>query len=518
MIHERNLPNIFKESFKFGDSNVDLCNLLGEQILLKLRLKFGNVSDDLICVGLQELMKYLFLCSYSPNSLFFPGNVLIDDLWHALIIETASYRKLCNRIKLGNFVDHSGITFEDYLKSKSDREINIEQLSWLASYRKNFGLFTERSIEVLPLAKSILAKIGGGYGELNKLAESLILVSSAEQISIKEFNLDEFIESDIFPNATEIDSDINFLKDTLNDLVKGISKSIDLSKDLPSNSDLEKLFGASTALAFTFWQHLAVIERLQGLPVWQNKNQELWHSLVSGVKTCALATTHLAKPGGAGLIGHSTEMGFLVNGEAPWVCGYGIFDFILIGFETNDSIVFALTELPKSSKNEFTAETQEMICLNGTGTNSLKFNKMTISVNEVVSQRKKDSLPIARKTKYIIPELGIGKTALKQTRLLVSNSKHPRHILVSGVIDSLNVRLEEIETAKRILDLDKLVSMRDEFNRDAIRLLSIAVGAAALHKNSLVSRLHLETFLFDSVVHSPESFALKISKIGKKSE
>ena len=83
------LPNIFREPFNFGNTTVDLGDLLGEQTIKRLRKKFHDISDIELCASLQELVKYLFLCSYSSTSLFFPGNLLIDELWHALITETA---------------------------------------------------------------------------------------------------------------------------------------------------------------------------------------------------------------------------------------------------------------------------------------------------------------------------------------------------------------------------------------------------------------------------------------------
>ena len=79
----------------------------------------------------------------------------------------------------------------------------------------------------------------------------------------KSFSLINFTENEIRPHANEIDANKLVLKGYLRTLVLEISDSVDLKSELPQNSDLESLFGASTALAFVFWQHLAVLERLQ---------------------------------------------------------------------------------------------------------------------------------------------------------------------------------------------------------------------------------------------------------------
>lgn len=491
--------------------------MLGISTIRKLSGKFPQYTEVELALGLEELIKFLILSAYNPSSTFFPGNRFVDDLWHALILETASYRKLCDRIKPGCFVDHTGITFDEYLKEKSNEEVNAEQLSWLASYKHNFGPISSEVIQFLPLVSSMMEKTGASIVELNKLADSVLEVSLSENWQINSFDLQDFLDAEVRPISSEIDKDIYTLKTVLRKLASGISSRVRNSHRLPSTDELEKIFGSSTALAFTYWQHLAAIERLQSAPEWQNSNQELWASMVSGEKLCGLATTHLAKPGGAGLQGILNQQGYAVNGSAPWVCGRDIFDLLLVGFETEESIVFSLVDFPKSYSENIVIESQKMTCLNGTGTCRIRFDDFPIYHRQIVSIRKKDILPAPRKTAFIIPELGIGKEVLRQIDLLVGNSDHPRHLLVKNSLSELTSRLGLIERAReRGLDLDELVPMRDEFNRDAIRLYSIALGAQALKIDSIVSRLQLEMFLFDSVIQTPSAMSRKISNIGKR--
>ena len=116
----------------------------------------------------------------------------------------------------------------------------------------------------------------------------------------------------------------------------------------------------------------------------------------------------------------------------------------------------------------------------------------------------------------MIPELGIGKTAINESVKIVTGSKHPRHQLVSRSILDLKNRLAEIEEMRsKENDLPRLIFLRDEFNRDSIRLLTLAMGADALNSNSLPAKLALETILLDSVIQAPATLELKISHTGK---
>lgn len=520
MSKNMSLPTQYKDSFKLGDVYTNLVALLGEATIRKLREKFYIHDEIEVAVGLRELVRYLYLCAHAPSSVFFPGNVLVDELWHSLITETKSYRELCDQLKPGAFIDHSGVTFDDYKSTKTSAEINLEQISWIASYIKNFGTIDTDAFNCLVLATELAARINGGLDEVNLLGSSILEISELKEDQCDDFDLDEFLDKKIRPNAAQINNDPVAMYSLLRSLVLGISKNINLNSMLPANEDVEKIFGSSTALAFTLLQHLASVERLQQLPDWQSKNEVLWKEITSGAKLCGLATTHLAKPGGSGIKGLEQNNNFVLTGVAPWVCGYDIFDLLLVGFETETSVVFALTDFPNKRNSASTVgvciESQKMICLNGTSTVKLSFNDKTVLATEIISSREKSVAPVPRKSKYVVPALGIGKSALEEIVNLVSNSKHPRHILVERVIPVLKSRLEEIENLRKNEDDPiRIGVVSDEFNRDSIRLLAIAMGAQALDWNSLPARLSLEIMLLDFVVQAPAGLELKISRIGK---
>lgn len=491
-----------KRPFAFGPKESTLETILGRKTLENIHRKFKEEPLKL-STALRETVRFLYLAAHSPRTLFFPGDKLMDDLWHALVVETMDYQDLCKRLRPGSFVHHSGVPFLEYASERTDEEVHEEQCSWLASYISNFGSIEEESAIHLNLVQSLANRINGDLESVNRLGRELIKLSQVSN-SQRSFDFETFLE-DVQLNANQIDRDPSLLGRYMNQLAGGLK-----SGALPfGNSDLERLFGASTALAFTFWQHLAASERLSGLPEWQNRHPNLWADISTYGLLCGLATTHLANPAGAGIKGRPCDEGYLLTGQASWVCGFGIFDLLLIGFDSGDSIIFAISEFPAS------AEPQEMSCLTGSSTVRIKFDDFLVKSGEIVSQRQKNQAPPApRPTGFVIPELGIAKACVERLTKLVAESKHPKHILIAKKLPQLQARVSRIENLRsEKAPLDVLIPLRDEINRDAVRLLSLALGANSILPESQIPRLQCELLLLDSVLHSPASLESKISSI-----
>lgn len=507
--------------FRMGPSDTSLTDFFGEATVARLRSKFAKASDLELHDTLRELARYFYLCAQGPESLFFSGNKLMDDLWHALIIETRSYRELCERLKPGCFIDHSGVTFEDYLVESSPEKIHEEQCSWLTSYVANFGEIDEAAFDCLLLPKALCDRMRIDRPQLNQLAMTLMKIADVPQSDSEPFDFPKFVEKNVRPVAHQIDFDPNLLGSTLKMLIEGVRRRDRQQEVVLTNEELELLFGASTALSFTLWQHLAVVERLSGLSNWQADNADLWSAIASGRLLCGLATTHLAKPGGAGVGGIRTDQGYLVSGVAPWVCGHRIFDKLLIGFDNETEIVFAIIDYPNPSAPramECTEVTSlDLACLRGTATVSIQFNQFPVLPSGIVSKREKGTPPVAvRPPRYILPELGIAKATIKEIEETVTGSPHPRHQLVVTALADLRTRLGAIEAQRTGgLALDELIPLRDELNRDVIRVLALAGGADALKVGSTVTRLQLETLLLDVVVQSPRVLERKIKSTGR---
>ena len=157
-----------------------------------------------------------------------------------------------------------------------------------------------------------------------------------------------------------------------------------------------------------------------------------------------------------------------------------------------------------------------MVCLNGSATVRIEFQNLNIYNNSIVSQRPKNVKIIPRPSQYILPEIGIGKSALKSTIAIVTDSKNPRSMIVSKAILDLQARLTKIEEqVSTKTQLEILIPLRDDFNRDAIRLLALALGSKAMGAGSLVARLQLEMILLDSIIQPPSAIESKILNAGR---
>lgn len=64
-------------------------------------------SQDKLC----ELMRYLYVRAAVPERHPLHKDAELDDLWHALILQTKTYRAVCE--KLGVFIDHESGQFSD---------------------------------------------------------------------------------------------------------------------------------------------------------------------------------------------------------------------------------------------------------------------------------------------------------------------------------------------------------------------------------------------------------------------
>ncbi|MGE3682129.1 MAG: hypothetical protein AB7G93_10415 [Bdellovibrionales bacterium] len=289
------------------------------------------------------------------------------------------------------------------------------------------------------------------------------------------------------------------------------------------NYHLELLFGASTALAFTFWQHLAVLERLSELSEWQLVQPALWYEIREGRKICGLATTHLAAPAGAGVHAKRAQGGYLLQGKASWVCGFQIFDLLLIGFNVGESNIFAMINFPSplvpDSMRNVSVEPLKMACLNGSGTVELTFEGLHVEDKNVICCRPKyNGEPATRPTQFIIPEIGISKSVITRVEKIIENSFHPRHQLIGSCLADLKARVKRLEELRaQSAELQQLIVLRDELNRDAIRILTLTLGAKSILSESHVPRLLTELLLFDSILQPPAAVELKIKATARGS-
>ncbi len=504
--------------FAFGKRCVSILQILGANYIDMLNTKFSQIPELELFVATRETLRFLLLSSYSPTSLFFPGDTLIDEIWHALILETKAYSDLCSRIRPGRFIHHSGLTFSKYSSEKSPQELHEEQMSWLSSYYMYFGPIDQNAFECLLLAKSLSARMRTDLQGLNEFGSSLYKLAVHNNSKTGTFkSLQDYLDINVLPYAKEISEDPVNLGQQLSALAKWVgSRGDSQHTGMLTVEELDLLFGASTSLAFTFWQHLSVVERLDGLSDWKTSNAPLWRSIASGDTLCGLATTHLAKPDGANITATLNNQNFEITGRAEWVSGFEIFDKLLVGFEADTEIIFCMMDFPAIvGSPSITVCPKQLACLNGTSTVAISFNAHVIPMSSLVSRRSRSIPPQLRPSRYNLPEIGIAFAAIKEIDRITENSVNPRHQLVRSHLKTIKMRIDEI-IRDRNSDRQELAMLRDEVIRDSVWLLSLTFGAAGLNENSLVSRLQMELLLTDVIVQSHSSLTAKVIRASER--
>lgn len=137
-----------------------------------LRDKFSHLGADEIEVALGEFERFVTIALHSPG-IFLPCSQLIDDIWHAAILETRDYAEFCDHIKPGSYLHHSGIELSDYMTGRNPDDHDSQGLSVLATYVENFGPFRIEAVKYWIVAREIMAQHGWTIDELNAFLQSL---------------------------------------------------------------------------------------------------------------------------------------------------------------------------------------------------------------------------------------------------------------------------------------------------------------------------------------------------------
>ncbi len=480
-------------------------HFLTEEIYQKLESKFQNVSTQELSIATIESLRFLYLCAQAEGSLFFPGNQLIDDIWHLFVTETEFYQSLCKKFGSTGIIHHTGIKYKDYLKTQSYQDTHEEQLSWLASYVLNFGEIQKDSYEQLNLAQALALRFEVDLKGLNDIANTLIQANLELQSQKEKFS---DVIQDIAPHFIELDRSRKHLKSAFTRVM-----SSDWSTKQLGPEHLEKLFYVSPCLAFTIWQHSAALERLHENTVWIEKNKSLYEELKSATKTLGLGITHIVKETSP-LNGEKTESGYTVNGTIPWITGVGLFDLFVIGFRSSTSqrstnVVAIVTseDLHKAIQSQ---DQLELSVYSASMTYSLELNNLVISQDQVLSETLVGEPTRKTASAIKIPELGIAMRCLDECRKK-SLSSEAQLALVRIAAEISNLKEKSKDTS---VDLVELCFRRDEAIRDALRLLTLVSKGSSINKNSIVSLLVQQSLLVDIFVQSGALLNRKTKSLG----
>ncbi|MCA3087543.1 MAG: class I SAM-dependent methyltransferase [Rhodocyclaceae bacterium] len=146
--------------------------------LIVNRLRTKNIEDAETCV--LETLKFLVISSHAGSS-FLHGDWRIDCAWHEFILETRRYKSLCEAIRPGNFLEHSGIDYTEYETKSTAQQLHAEELSFLANYVENFGNFNETTASYWTTCHDVCQRMGWSLCDLNQLSRLYHTQASAAE-------------------------------------------------------------------------------------------------------------------------------------------------------------------------------------------------------------------------------------------------------------------------------------------------------------------------------------------------
>jgi alkylation response protein AidB-like acyl-CoA dehydrogenase len=144
---------------------------------------------------------------------------------------------------------------------------------------------------------------------------------------------------------------------------------------------MEALAGGCLTTTFIWLQHLntAAITSFAEGPL----RDEWGADLCAGRKRSGIAFAHLRRPGPPAVTAEPTEGGWVVDGVAPWVTGWGRIDVVHVAARHRDDIVWVLIDAQPSAT--VTATRLELAAINASATVELELRRHPVPSARVTS-------------------------------------------------------------------------------------------------------------------------------------
>jgi isovaleryl-CoA dehydrogenase len=198
----------------------------------------------------------------------------------------------------------------------------------------------------------------------------------------------EIAESVLFPVADSVDADGEIPSSHFDALAaEGFYGLAALGDDGPSAAELvevvETLCGGCLATAFTWMQHHGVVGALASTSN-DGLRKQYWDSLITGAVSGGVAYAG-AIPNPPLLWARRIDNGYVLDGTAPFVTGWGIVDILLVSArdEFDNSIVHAV--VPATLAPGLTVEVLPLIAARGSNTARIVFDGFEIPDTDIAA-------------------------------------------------------------------------------------------------------------------------------------
>jgi hypothetical protein len=348
--------------------------------------------------------------------------------------------------------------------------------------------------------------------------------------SIPKMGLSEFLQSEVLPKASALNQDRLALAQVLRCLVASVRRDVSVGP-LLSNAELEQVFSVSATLGWTLWQHLGAVEILSASKQWTESNPLLWNDIKSSSTIVGLAVTHINRKDKAFVQARFQEPNLILNGQAPWASGIGLFEKGIVGYSAlSGEIGFALIDFPGiRTIPGITHEFLNLAAFNGSASASLSFHDCAVPLTSILSgPRSTEEEGRAQPTNrppsiYLAPELGWVTHALRiLDELKIQSAVRDKRNSIDEVARSLQSRLEALKNRRSELlsNASRTEEQQEDLRFDAYLLIrksaqavGVFCGGKGLLADSQASRLHLEVQLLDVTYQSPRMLAKKLNSL-----
>ena len=202
----------------------------------------------------------------------------------------------------------------------------------------------------------------------------------------------------------------------------------------------EAVAGGCGATAFVWAQHHGAVRRVAG---GDGPARDVWlPRLCDGSTLAGIGFAYLRRPGTAAVRATPTRSGWRIDGEAPWITGWGLIDvLVLMARAGNGSVVTVMIDRPLEHPALEASEPQALAVMGSTGTVTLAVGGLEVTEREVVGVQTDEAWRRRDRAGSALPAaapLGIAARAIGQ----LHERAHDRPLApaASALADELDTR------------------------------------------------------------------------------
>ncbi|MEX1263887.1 MAG: acyl-CoA dehydrogenase family protein [Actinomycetota bacterium] len=261
----------------------------------------------------------------------------------------------------------------------------------------------------------------------------------------------------------------------------------------------EAVAGGCGATAFVWAQHHGAVRRVVG---GDGPACDAWlPRLCDGSTLAGIGFAYLRRPGPPAIRATRTRAGWRIDGEAPWITGWGLIEALVMMARADDgAVVTVVVDRPSEHRSLVAGEPQALAVMGATGTVTLTFHGLEVAEHDVVGVQTDEEWRRRDRAGSALPAaapLGIADRAI---RLLRERSAGP---VVDEAVSGFASELGERRAAADLLATDATISAgaaeRDrglDLARRATDALVVATGGRAMSLEHPAQRLSREATFY----------------------